>query len=182
MTVNKNKFQQGVVITLAKRSANRCANPDCGAITSGPTEDPSRSMNVGEAAHIYGAQAGAARYDPSMEAADRARITNAIWLCGNCHKMIDDDPNQYPAGLLFEWQRNHERRVLELVGKAGAEARKRYEDRHLEEFGNLTYLSERILLEKDSGWEHRLAAEVLRFETAPIMERWSALKSGLYVR
>jgi hypothetical protein len=176
------RFKQTAVATLAKRAANQCANPDCGAVTSGPSDDPSAFVNVGEAAHIYGANPGSARYDPAMESADRSAITNAIWLCGNCHKLVDDDPARFPAGLLFEWQREHERRVAEQVGKAGAAARQRYEQRHLEEFGRLSYLAERIILEKGDFWEYRLTAEVLRFETEPVLRRWNALKRGLYMK
>lgn len=178
----EDRFKQSLIVTLAKRAANRCSNPDCGAITSGPTDDPSGSVNVGEAAHIYGAHPGSSRYDASMESADRADITNAIWLCGNCHKLVDDDPSKYPAGLLFEWQRDHERRVAELVGKAGAELRERYERRHLEEFGRLSYLAERLIVEKGGLWEFRLTSEVLRFEMAPILRRWNALKRRHYMK
>ncbi|HEV7660942.1 MAG TPA: hypothetical protein VGO55_13970 [Allosphingosinicella sp.] len=177
-----NRFKQSVIVTLAKRAANRCSNPDCAAITSGPADDPSRSVNVGEAAHIYGASDGSARYDPTMESADRGSITNAIWLCGNCHKMVDDDPSRYPAGLLFEWQRDHERRIAEQVGKAGADLRRRFEDRHLEEFGALSYLAERIILEKGDLWEYRLTTEVLRYEMRPVLQRWDGLKRGLYMK
>jgi hypothetical protein len=178
----EDRFNKLVVATLAKRSANRCANPDCGAVTSGPTDDPNGAVNVGEAAHIYGANPGSARYDPEMTSAERSAITNAIWLCGNCHKLIDDDPLRHPAGLMFEWQRAHENRVSELVGKAAAEIRHRYEKRHLEEFGRLSYRAERIILEKGNAWEHRLTAEMLRFEMSPILQRWSALQRGLYVK
>jgi hypothetical protein len=179
---SEDRFNKLVVATLAKRSANRCANPDCGAVTSGPTDDPNGAVNVGEAAHIYGANPGSARYDSEMTSAERSAITNAIWLCGNCHKLIDDDPLRYPAGLMFEWQRAHESRVSELVGKAAAEIRHRYEKRHLEEFGRLSYLAERIILEKGKFWEHRLTAEMLRFEMSPILQRWSALARGLYIK
>lgn len=117
-----------------------------------------------------------------MASADRGSITNAIWLCGNCHKMVDDDSAKYPAGLLFEWQRSHEQRIAEQIGKAGAELRRRYEDRHLEEFGRLSYLAERIILEKADFWEYRLTAEVLRFEMVPVLQRWDALKRGLYMK
>lgn len=117
-----------------------------------------------------------------MESADRADITNAIWLCSNCHKLVDDDPGRYPAGLLFEWQRNHEQRVAEAIGKAGAELRERYERRHLEEFGRLSYLAERLIIEKGGYWEFKLTAEVLRFELAPVLRRWDALKRGMYVK
>jgi hypothetical protein len=179
---NEDRFKQVVITTLAKRAANRCSNPDCRAITSGPTDTPMGSVNVGEAAHIHGANPGSARYDETMPSADRAAITNAIWLCGNCHKIVDDDELHFPAGLLFEWQRGHERWVTEQVGKVGAELRWRYEERHLEEFGKLSYLAERLILEKSDLWEYRLTAEVLRFEMAPVSRRWNALKRGLYVK
>jgi hypothetical protein len=117
-----------------------------------------------------------------MASADRSDITNAIWLCGNCHKLVDDDPGRYPAGLLFEWQREHEKRMAEQVGKAGAEIRHRYEIRHLEEFGRLSYLAERLLLEKGDLWEYRLTSELLRYEMAPELRRWDALRRGLYMK
>lgn len=178
----EDRFKQPVIAILVKRAANRCSNPDCGAITSGPTEDPNDAVNVGEAAHIYGANPGSARYEPSMTSTERSAITNAIWLCSNCHKLVDNDPYRYPAGLLFEWQRAHERRIAERVGKTGAEARQRYEQRHLEEFGRLSYLAERIILEKGESWEFRLTVEMLRYEMAPTFQRWSALQRGLYVK
>lgn len=178
----EDRFKQAVIVTLAKRAANRCSNPDCGAITSGPTDEPDGAVNVGEAAHIYGANPGSARYDPDMISADRSAITNAIWLCGNCHKLVDDAPGKYPAGLLFEWQREHERWISGQVGKVAAEIRQRYEKRHLEEFGKLSYLAERLILEKDAYWEYLLTAEVLRYEMAAVVRRWNALKRGLYVR
>jgi hypothetical protein len=176
------RFKQSVIVTIARRAAHRCSNPDCGAITSGPSDDPAKAVNVGVAAHIYGANPGSARYDADMQSVDRAAISNAIWLCGNCHKLVDDDPSKYPAGLLFEWQREHERDVARQVGKAGAALRQRYEARHLEEFGRLSYLAERIILDKDDFWEYRLTSEVLRFETSPILRRWKALERSLYTK
>lgn len=174
------RFKKTVIATLARRSANQCANPDCGALTSGPSDDPQNSVNLGEAAHIYGANPGSARYEPAMNSIDRSSITNAIWLCGNCHKLIDDDPTRYPPGILFEWQRAHEQAIAEKVGKTSALIRKRFEDRHLEEFGRLSYLAERLILEKGDLWEYRLTAEVLRFEMEPVLHRWNALKRELY--
>jgi hypothetical protein len=179
---NEDRFKSSVIATLAKRAANRCSNPDCGAITSGPSDTKDACVNVGEAAHIFGANPGSARFDPDMTPGNRSDIVNAIWLCVTCHKLIDDDPTRYPAGLLFEWQKSHERTIAQLVGKTGAELRRRYEDRHLEEFGNLSYLSERITLEKGRMWEWRLICEVLRFELAPVLRKWHALSKGLYMK
>lgn len=179
---NEDRFKQATINVVAKRAGNRCSNPECGALTIGPTETPAGVVNVGEAAHIYGANPGSARYVATMVPAERSAITNAIWLCGNCHKLVDDDESRYPAGLLFEWQREHERRIAEIIGKAGADLRRRYEDRHLEEFGRLSYLAERIILEKGDLWEYRLTAEALRFEMKPVLRRWDALKRGLYMK
>lgn len=179
---SEDRFKQPVIATLAKRAANICSNPDCRAVTSGPADDPVKAVNVGQAAHIHGANPGSARFDLAMAPAGRASITNAIWLCGNCHKLVDDDEIRYPAGLLFEWQRDHARYISERVGKAGAASRLRYESRHLEELGKLSYLAERLILEKDDQWEYRLAAEVLRFEMAPVLRRWDALKREIYMK
>lgn len=180
--VSEHRFKQTVISTIAKRAANQCSNPDCGAITSGPTDDPTKAANVGEAAHIYGAHPGSARYDPEMASADRSANSNAIWLCSTCHKLVDDDPNHYPAGLLFEWLTSHEQRVRERIGKVSAEVRRRYEQRYLQEFGKLSYLAERLIVEKGDIWEYRLTAEILRFELAPVIRRWRALKQGLYMK
>ncbi|WP_267126926.1 hypothetical protein [Xanthomonas sacchari] len=117
-----------------------------------------------------------------MVSVDRAAITNAIWLCANCHKLVDDDEARFPAGLLFEWQKEHERRVAEQLGKVAAEVRQRFEKRQLEEFGRLSFLAERIITEKGEYWEYQLTAEVLRYEISPILRRWRALQSGLYVK
>lgn len=176
----EDRFKQAVIATLARRSANQCANPDCGALTSGPSDDPNDSVNVGEAAHIYGANPGSARYESTMTSVERSSISNAIWLCGNCHKLIDDDPARYPSGLLFEWQRAHEQVIAERVGKTSALIRKKFENRHLEEFGRLSYLAERLIIEKGDLWEYHLTAEVLRFEMEPVLNRWNALKKELY--
>lgn len=179
---SEDRFKQLIINTLAKRAANRCSNPDCGAVTSGPSDDPKASVNVGEAAHIFGAHLGSARFDATMTSLARSDIANAIWLCSTCHKIVDDDEGRYPAGLLFEWVKQHEEQVARQIGKAGAIARQRYEDRHLEEFGKLSYRAERILTDKPEYWEYRLAEEVLRYEMSPVLRRWRALDRGLYMR
>lgn len=176
------RFSRSTVITLAKRAANQCSNPDCKAITSGPANSADASVNVGEAAHIYGANPGSARYDADMLQAERSSITNAIWLCGNCHKLVDDDSSRYPAGLLFEWQREHEKNIGLQVGKASAHLRNRYEKRHLQKFGELSYAAERLIIEKEPYWEYLLTAQMMRDEVQPHLRRANALRRGLYIK
>ena len=42
---------------LAERVAYRCSNPECRQVTSGPQKDPTKSVNIGVAAHITAALA-----------------------------------------------------------------------------------------------------------------------------
>jgi hypothetical protein len=180
--MTEDRFLKPVVELVAKRAANTCSNPDCNALTSGPADDPSRSINVGEAAHIYGAAVGASRYVAEMSSSERADVTNAIWLCRNCHKLVDNDPLQFPAGLLFEWRRGHEQMISERIGKAGALARRRYEERHISELGQLSYRAEQIILERPEHWEYKLTSEILRIKLGPVLQRWADLKTGLYTK
>lgn len=82
------KFSGEIVELLSKRAALHCSNPDCNALTGGPTAEDWGTINIGEAAHIYGRTEGSARYDPNMTSAARGEITNGIWLCRNCHELL----------------------------------------------------------------------------------------------
>lgn len=177
----KDKFSKKVVETLAKRAANTCSNPDCVAITAGPAKEANRSVNLGEAAHIYGARPKSARFDEEMTPAERSDITNAIWLCRNCHKIVDNDPTEYPAALLFEWRREHEGQITKNLGKTGAELRQKIVARSLEGFEHESYLAQQIIIDKPYAWEYRLVTELLRSKLHPILKRWDALEKGLYV-
>lgn len=42
---------------------------------------------------------------------------NGIWLCKNCHSLIDADPGAYPMHMLKGWKKDHKAFVLKLVGK-----------------------------------------------------------------
>lgn len=149
------------------------------ALTTGPADLPGRVIVVGEGAHIYGARAGSARFDPCMSDADRGDIINGIWLCRNCHKIVDADPLQFPAELLFEWRREHERSIMAQLGKPGL-MRQKVLQQKLEGFESCTYLAQQIIIDRPSHWEHKLTAELLRSDISPIRQRWEALEKGLY--
>jgi hypothetical protein len=110
-------FPRRIVDTIFRRAGGMCSNPGCSVLTSGPAEDVSKAVVVGEAAHIYGARPGSARFNPEMSAAERSDITNAIWLCRNCHKLVDTNARRYSADLLFEWRHTHERAITKRLGK-----------------------------------------------------------------
>lgn len=175
-------FSKKVVETIAKRAGNMCSNPDCKALTSGPAQLASASVSVGEAAHIFGARPGSARYRAEMTSGERSDATNAIWLCRNCHKVIDTDQLRYPHELLYEWRREHEEEVQAILGKAGARLRHKASDRLLEGFQQESYLAQQIILDKPYAWEYRLTTEMLRTKMEPVQSRWRSLSRGLYTK
>jgi formylglycine-generating enzyme required for sulfatase activity len=108
-------FTQQVKETLADRAGNRCSNPSCRKPTSGPREDPGKAVSIGVAAHITAASPGGPRYDPTMSAEERSSIDNGIWLCQNCAKLVDNDPEHYPVDLLHAWKEQAEQTARDEI-------------------------------------------------------------------
>lgn len=102
---------------MAERVAYRCSNPDCRILTVGPHQSPDKATRLGEAAHITAALPGGERYAPDMTQEDRKSIENGIWLCSNCHTMIDSDPDAFPVELLKQWKADAEAEAKRNLGK-----------------------------------------------------------------
>lgn len=111
----RDEFGRQTIETLAKRVGNRCSNPSCRKLTSGPHEDPSRALNIGVGAHITAASSGGPRYDEKMTSEERQDISNGIWLCQNCAKLIDSDTTRYSVDLIKEWKNRSEADALKQV-------------------------------------------------------------------
>ena len=92
-------------------SGNKCANPDC------QRELVKDGTLLGEIAHICAANPNGPRYDLSMTDDERRGYSNLILLCGDCNKIIDDNPDKYPVGLLREWKQKHESRCQDQFEK-----------------------------------------------------------------
>jgi len=175
-------FSRKIVDTVAKRAGYKCSNPECCCPTVGPTSDTQTAIIIGEAAHIYGARPGAARFLERMSDFTRSEITNAIWLCRNCHKIVDRDENSYSADLLFEWREQHEHDIASELGKSNTLLRLKLEEQMGEGFRGLPPLVRRIILDKPDGWEWQLTAEMMRFLNGPVFRRYRDLREGLYTR
>lgn len=173
-------FSKKTVETLAQRAAYLCSNPDCRVSTVGPNTEPDKSTTIGEAAHIYGARPDMARYDQGMSDGTRGEITNGVWLCRNCHKLIDRDPTIYPAELLFAWRSEHERFVLGKLGSPGDRTRFEAEFASLGAFDGYPPLIKRIVIDRPPGWEWRLTAELLRHLNRPLLGKLRDLRGGYY--
>ena len=97
----------------------RCSNLFCRKLTTGPRTESPYIINIGVGAHITAASPGGPRYDLSLSSQQRESAENGIWLCQNCAKLIDNDPERYSAEVLREWKANAEAFTLaELEGRA----------------------------------------------------------------
>ena len=110
-------FSEQVKKALALRAGGHCSNPDCRVLTSGPQEDPAKAVNLGVGAHIRAASPGGPRYDAELTPEERCSPTNGIWLCQNCAKLIDNDPQRFPVELLLSWKNAAEESARDHVGK-----------------------------------------------------------------
>lgn len=159
-----------------------CSNPDCRRLTSGPNSDARRSTILGEAAHIYGARVDSPRYRSDMTDGTRAEISNGIWLCRNCHKLVDSDANRFPAELLFRWRELHEQYVSERQRRSGNHPPGQSIEHALVEFAEDSPLARRYISDRVVLWEYRLTAELLVNYLKPPLRKWHDLSSGLYYR
>jgi hypothetical protein len=175
-------FNNNTIDTLAKRAAYKCSNPDCKVNTIGPNSDPERSTKIGEAAHIYGARIGSKRYYPNMTDSARAEITNSIWLCRNCHKLIDTDEQKYSANILFAWREEHEKFIASTLGNNTDRIAYKEQISNLTDFDDYPPIIKRIIFDKPKGWEYRLTAELMRFLNEPLFRKLNDLKGGLYLK
>lgn len=119
--LNRDDFPERTKRALALRSNYRCAFPNCGKPTSGPSdESPEHFVNIGVAAHIQAAAPGGPRYDAEQTSLDRLNITNGIWLCQTHSRLIDEDSCAYGVFDLRRMKADHEERVgAEVSGIAG---------------------------------------------------------------
>ncbi len=173
-------FSQKTIETVAKRAAFICSNPECRVLTVGPNDDTKKATTIGEAAHIHAARPGGARYDSSSSDVVRGEITNAIWLCRNCHGKVDRDPKSFPANMLFAWRENHEQFVASNLGNTNDSIRYDIDKNATDQFLRYPPVVRRIAIDKPAGWEWRLTAELMRHLNGPVFRKLNDLESGLY--
>lgn len=106
---NRDDFTQATKNRLAKQARYHCSNPSCRKLTSAPTSDGSKEMNIGVAAHICAAApgVGARRYRVDMTPDHRKSHENGIWLCQDCAKAIDSDDPIFTEAFVHSWKQKH---------------------------------------------------------------------------
>jgi hypothetical protein len=174
-----NDFRQPTKLLLERRSGNTCSNPTCRHPTSGPDSSPDGVINLGEAAHIRGARSGSARYDATMTSTERSVITNGIWLCCTCAKLIDSDADSFTVDVLHVWKRKHEENRTAALG-LGIRFRLDNE-RLITLFRRESPASLQIALDKPEYWEHLLFIELARSKLRIVRESLDDLKDDVVV-
>lgn len=173
-------FSPKTIDILARRAALRCSNPDCDKITTGPNSDPLKSTNIGEAAHIYGARPGTARFRTDMSDVERALISNGIWVCRDCHGLLDRDAHRFPSPLLFKWKEAHEAKITRELGKPSEKIQLSIQDEEINALPPTTPFVKQIFRDKPDHWEYIATAELLDHFLKPAMQKADALRRGLY--
>lgn len=119
---------------MAERVAWRCSFPGCGVITIGPKMgDNTKSLNLGEAAHIHAASPNGPRYDENMTREERKSINNGIWLCRAHATFIDSDYKEYSDKTIRLWKLQAEKSAYENL--RNQEKYEFQDDRTLVSFG-----------------------------------------------
>lgn len=132
MSKNRDDFSARTKGILAQRVAFRYSNPDCRKPTIGPNSDQTKATCMGIAAHICAAATGGPRYDIAMTKEDREHISNGIWLCSDCAKLIDVDINKYTTHLIHIWKKTAEElAAAEMINDSTASL---VTDKHILEF------------------------------------------------
>ena len=102
----RDNFSTSVTNILARRAGGKCSM--CKRATFGPNDDPHKAICIGQAAHISAAAPDGPRYDPKMTVEERTSAKNGLWLCSNCHLLIDRNPKEYPIERLNAIKREAE--------------------------------------------------------------------------
>ena len=161
----RDDFNEDVKRIIASRVNNRCSNPSCRAATSGPQVNPAKALNIGVAAHITAASSGGPRYDSSLTPQERRHASNAIWLCQNCAKLVDNDEARFSGSELRRWKANAEAKAFVHIGKTATlvepqRASIEYGvDQTIENIGEDSFLiidSTPFLRDKGKIWEERV--------------------------
>ena len=71
--------------------------------------------NYSNVAHINAASPGGPRYNETQTQEERGSMENLMLLCRACHKLIDDNPEDFPSSMLRAAKTEREQAVASLM-------------------------------------------------------------------
>lgn len=179
--IDKNNFNQKTKLILSQRAAQRCSNPNCMIITSGPHTNEDKSVSIGEAAHIKGARPNSARYQSDMIPDERSNIVNGIWLCSKCHTLIDKDEKKFSVEMLYSWKSDHEAEIAKSQSGTGW-YREILEIQTRKDFSDTSVVAIQLVIDKPEYWEYHLISEILRTKLSVVKKEYEYLKKGILIK
>ena len=104
-----------VKMLLAARSGGRCEFAGCNKYLF---EHPLtlRRGNFSQHAHIVAFSKAGPRGREGPRPSNIHSPNNLMLLCAECHKLIDDNPADYPRTVLEKYKRDHEERIKHVTG------------------------------------------------------------------
>jgi len=72
--------------------------------------------NFAQMAHIVAFKEDGPRGKSLLRPAYINDVSNLMLLCPQCHKLIDDHPDQYPVSVLQKYKESHEDRIIHVTG------------------------------------------------------------------
>lgn len=108
-------FPEKVKRIIAQRVNYICSNPNCMCFTSGPNVEDKIDTKKGDCAHIYSGAEDGPRFNLKIDDNFLKNEKNALWLCKNCHRVIDRNWKKYPTELLLQWKSNTEQLVENYI-------------------------------------------------------------------
>jgi len=105
-------FKASTKRIVAERAGLQCSYPSCNRRTLGPGAENDETSNSGTAAHIYSAAVGGPRGQGKLSKEELKHSDNAIWLCRDHGKLIDNNRgDRFPPQLLLSYKQMHEARI-----------------------------------------------------------------------
>jgi hypothetical protein len=127
---------------LWAKSGNRCAICKAVLVAEETAHDP--AAVVGDEAHIVARSPGGPRAE-SLDETELDSYRNLILLCKVHHKIIDDQPHEYPKERLHEIKAGHEEWVEQTLGQEGLAPVRLVAEQSLESVGLRLLLSGRAV-------------------------------------
>lgn len=112
--MNRKNISSATRLKLWVKSGGRCQFKHCNK----PVYEHGMTLqggNYGDVAHIIGAKRNAARGGELSEDLE-VEFSNLMLLCKDCHKLIDDNEDDYDVETLIKWKQEHEDRIEVLTG------------------------------------------------------------------
>jgi len=113
--VARSSIPDRTVITLFVQAGGRCEFDGCNQylLEHHVTKD---AGNFAQQAHIVAYSSAGPRGQKGANPADPNALENLMLLCPVCHKLVDDNPDDWPVSVLRKFKIAHEDRVHMLTG------------------------------------------------------------------